>query len=123
MRAGEFSGQSPIGPGWVERNNNLTTSQYKLLGGPPLAPRDQFSRVITNYKADYAKLPSGNWATTFWWDEVMSVKGVHFLKYHFNGDGRLPKRDLRGLRPRGKQEALQALHNWAKDKIRGHLGG
>jgi hypothetical protein len=122
LRAGAFAGRSGIGPGWVGRNNNLTTAEYQVLGGPPLAPRDQFSRVITNYKADYARLPSGNWATTFFWDEVVSPKGVDFLKYHFDGAGRLPRRDLRGIRPEGRQEALRALQNWARLAIREHFG-
>ena len=101
-------------------NNNLTTAEYRLLAGPPLAPRDQFSRVITNYKADYAKLPSGNWATTFFWDDVVNAKGVAFLKYHFDGIGQ-KKRDLRGVRPAGMAKALDALRNWAKDIFRTHF--
>jgi hypothetical protein len=36
-------------------HGNLTSSQYRLLGGPPLAPRDQFSRVVTNLKTGHGR--------------------------------------------------------------------
>lgn len=121
LKSGTFSGLSPIGPGWVLANNNLRTSEYQQLAGPPLAPRDQFSRVITNYKTDYAKMPSGNWVTTFWWDEVVDTRGRPFLHYHFNGIGQ-KRRDLRGIRPGGIVKALDALRNWARLAIREHFG-
>src|SRR6202034_3051404 len=66
-------------------HNNLTAAEYKLLGGPPLAPRGAFSRVITNFMTDWAKLRDGLWQVTFWWEDVVSTKGVPFLRYHFEG--------------------------------------
>lgn len=108
-------------------NNNLSSSQYRKLDGPPLAPRRQFSRVITNLKLDYAELPSGRWEVTFWWDDVVSKKGVSFLRYHFEGakikarNGRvwnLPVRDLRGLRPTGVTAARVAARNFMIDQVR-----
>jgi hypothetical protein len=113
-RAGGFTG----GVG-----GNLTSYEYRLLGGPPLAPRDQFSRVITNFKTDYAELRPGYWQATFWWDDVVNAQGEPFLRYHFDGailkgGGRLPRRDLRGIRPDGRRQIMDALQNWARLAVR-----
>lgn len=114
---GVFAG---LGPHAAGLNNNLTSREYRFLGGPPLAPRGTSSRVITNLVTAHTTAPvGGEWAAFGWWDEVVSTKGVPFLIAHFEGlaTGRghkvkLPVRDLRGVRPRGKQEALRALRKW-----------
>ena len=105
-------------------NNNLSYDEYVRLAGPPLAPRGAFSRVITNLKTRFER--QGNqWRAIGEWVEVVSVDGVEFLSAHFNGAsvGRnhsitLPVRDLRGVRPEGKQEARDAMKEWAYDQIR-----
>lgn len=101
-------------------NNNLTSSQYRLLTGPPLAPRGQFSRVITNLLTDYddSNRSRGRWEAWGYWDGVVSVKGVSFLKFHFDGEGHLPIRDLRGLRPAGRALQISSLREWAMDMVR-----
>ena len=116
-KRGRFMGLGVMSSGV---NNNLTSAQYRLLGGPPLAPRDQFSRVITNLKVTIGGPPNGspNWYAEGAWDEVVNVQGQPFLKYHFDGTGRLPRRDLRGVRPQGVAKAVDALRNWAKDAVR-----
>ena len=114
-RYGHYGG---FGPHAAGLHNNLTSAEYRRLGGPPLAPRGASSRVITNYKTDYAELRPGYWQATSWWDEVVSSKGVPFLRYHFDGAGRLPRRDLRGVRPEGMRLATMAAKNWASDMIR-----
>lgn len=96
--------------------NNLSSAEYRLLDGPPLAPRRQFSRVITNFKTDHAELRPGIWACTFWWDDVLSSKGVPFLRFHFLGQ-RQKVRDLRGMRPDDVAKALKAMRNWMKSEI------
>lgn len=116
-RKGAFLGLGAAGP-----HGNLASSEYRLLGGPPLAPRDQFSRVITNLKTGYAR-EGGSWVAFGYWDEVVSTKGVPFLRFHFEGTGRLPRRDLRGVRPQGVQKALQSLRAFAKDLLRLAFGG
>ena len=105
-----------IGSGQARAFNNLTSAEYRLLDGPPLGPRRQFSRVITNFRTDYAEVRKGYWVCTFWWDEVLSVKGVPFLKYHFRGIGQ-KVRDLRGVRPEAKVQARAALRNWMISEI------
>lgn len=104
-------------------NNNLTSSEYRRLDGPPLAPRRQFSRVITNLvTASWQDNNNPNqWYATGAWDEVVSAKGVHFLPFHFDGEGRLPVRDLRGVRPEGKAKARESLRAWALLTIREFL--
>jgi len=102
---------------------NLTSSEYRVLDGPPLAPRRQFSRVITNLVTGFAPgdgiLRSGGQVEAFGaWDDVVSRKGVHFLPFHFDGTSRLPRRDLRGVRPAGIQKALSALRAWAISIVR-----
>lgn len=113
-KAGDFQGGI---------NGNLTSSEYRLLGGPPLAPRSQFSRVITNFKTTYTDPRQGgkDWAVIGGWDDVISTKGAHFLPYHFVGSGKLPRRDLRGIRPTGMAKCLDALRNWARLAIREHF--
>ena len=103
-------------------NNNLTTREYSLLGGPPLAPRRQFSRTVTNLLTGFGQLNSKTWYAAGMWDEVVDRKGRPFLKYHFDGVGQ-KRRDLRGVRPAGMQKAREALRNWARLTIREHLSG
>lgn len=99
-------------------NNNLTHAEYERLDGPPLAPRGMYSRVITNYLTIHGR--DGNrWYAAGGWFEVVSIQGVPFLEAHFNGasTGRhgtthLPVRDLRGVRPQGMREAIEALEIW-----------
>jgi hypothetical protein len=57
-----------------------------------------------------------------YWEEVVSRDGRPFLHYHFDGTGRLPRRDLRGVRPAGVARALEALKAFGKDMIRRAFG-
>jgi hypothetical protein len=99
-------------------NNNLTMSEYRRLDGPPLAPRRQFSRVITNLKFEPPQHAGSLWIASARWMDVVSVKGVHFLRFHFDGEGRLPRRDLRGVRPQSIVKAKEAARKWAIAEIR-----
>ena len=111
-----FGGYGPAASGL---HNNLTSSEYRRLDGPPLAPRSQFSRVITNLRLGQPiKEAEDRWIAFCYWDEVVSTKGFGFLPAHFNGEGHLPVRDLRGVRPEGKQKCRTALRAWAIDMIR-----
>ena len=113
---GEFYG---IGSHQSGVNNNLTSSEYRKLDGPPLAPRRQFSRVITNFKAtSFQPEEHGYWMVVGSWREVVSAKKVHFLPFHFNGDGNLPVRDLRGVRPDDIRKMRASILPWAKLTIR-----
>jgi hypothetical protein len=103
---------------------NLTTREYQKLGGPPLAPRGQFSRVITNLLEGHAG-PIGptQWAAECYWDQVVSRQGVPFLGFHFRGEplgrgGPSKRRDLRGIRPEGIAKAREVAVNWMRDMVR-----
>lgn len=98
--------------------NNLSSSAYRKLDGPPLAPRRQFSRVITNYHTRYGEIRQGVWEVVGAWIDVISRKGVPFLRYHFTGAGRLVIRDLRGIRPEGIAKARRSARAWMIDQIR-----
>lgn len=119
LKKGTFAGLGAFTSGI---NNNLSTSEYKLLGGPPLAPRDQFSRVITNYETTFGGPQHGaqNWFVQGQWNEVVDMKGRPFLMNHFEGRG-VPRRDLRGIRPQGLARAMDAMRNWARTEIRKHF--
>ena len=123
-RRGEFAG---LGTHPAGTNNNLSSSEYRRLAGPPLAPRGAFSRVITNLKFRWGETAAGLiWTLVGYWDEVVNRKGDRFLRYHFDGatnGGRkrnvtLKRRDLRGVRPDGVEKARKALRAWALDLIR-----
>ncbi len=110
-RRGDYFGRGPAMSGF---NNNLRSSEYRKLDGPPLAPRRQFSRVITNLYTGSGRDPgnANKWFAVGAWREVVSIKGVHFLPFLFE------MRDLRGVRPEGQSKMVESLHAWAKLVIR-----
>jgi hypothetical protein len=115
-KAGSFGGFGLYPAGL---HNNLSKREYEQLTGPPLAPRGQFSRVITNLKTGYERSADGRvWTAYGYWDQVVNKKGRPFLQAHFNGSGRLPVRNLAGLRPEGRALARAATVNFLRDLIR-----
>jgi len=102
-------------------NNNLTSTEYRHLDGPRLAPQKQFSRVITDLATGHGQ-DSDNpriWFAEGVWVMVMSKKGVFFLKYHFDGGIKnTPPYDLQGIRPAGIMDMRDALREWGKSAIR-----
>ena len=115
-RRGEFAG---LGSHPAGLNNNLTSSEYRRLAGPPLAPRGAFSRVITNLRFRFGEpVPGLQWEVAGYWDEVVTVRGERFLHYHFTGGVNLPRRDLAGVRPAGVERARNAARAWMIDEIR-----
>ena len=107
---------------------NATTSQYKKMSGPPLAPRGPASRVISNYITE-AVVETNTVGVEGGWNDVVSKTGVPFLPFHFNGatssratfansiageNKHLPRRNLVGLRMWGKTQARKELNAWVK---------
>lgn len=93
--------------------DNLTRDQYKRATGPRDAPRRSMSRVITNLtlREPYQD-GSGTWWVEAYWADVVSRQGRPFLKFLFDGTRFIPKYDLRGVRPAGKQMAMSLLRSW-----------
>ncbi len=119
--SGRFQGRTGLGfklRKWLGRaggdtlpNNNLTTAAYRKLTGPPLAPRREGSRVITNFQVT-SRVIEGGVEVAGSWKDVLSAKGRPFLMGHFTGAGRLPRRDLRGVRPEGRRLAARLVWEW-----------
>ncbi|MGZ3299319.1 MAG: hypothetical protein ACXWPK_00210 [Isosphaeraceae bacterium] len=123
-RRGEYGGVMAAGGGLLA-NNNLTSAAYRQLDGPPLAPRRQFSRVISNATTgNYPDLVRhGVYYVELAWSDVVSPNGFHFLPVHFNGlplgkNGPRIQRDLRGVRPDDKEKMLASLRRWCALTIR-----
>ena len=94
-------------------NNNLTSSAYRRLTGPPLAPRGQFSRVITNFETTaFQPEEHGYWVVVGAWKDVASPKGFHFLPALFE------TRNLRGVRPDDLEKMRATILPWAKLTVR-----
>jgi hypothetical protein len=108
---------SRIGSGADRANNNLTSAEYRLLDGPPLAPRRQFSRVITNFMQRSGQIGPRVWEVVGAWVNVLNRKGESFLHYHFDGEGQ-KVRDLRGIRPWGIARIRSALRAWLISEVR-----
>jgi hypothetical protein len=105
----------------VRANNNLTTAEYQKLDGPPLAPRREGSRVITHFRTASGPDGPGRLVILGAWNRVLSIKGVPFLNAHFEGANtgrgkrtKLPKRDLRGVRPWGRRQAREKVRQWVR---------
>ncbi len=116
-KRGKFFG---IGDHMSGTNNNLTSSEYRKLDGPPLAPRRQFSRVITNFETtSFQPEEHGYWLVTGQWKEVVNRSGNTFLHYLFDGGPPQPgPRDLRGVRPVDLAKMKATILPWAKRTIR-----
>ena len=124
-RRGEYGGTMAAGGGLLT-NNNLTSAAYRQLDGPPLAPRRQFSRVISNaVTGHYPDMTTrGVYYVELAWGEVVSPTGYRFLKVHFDGqplgkNGPSIKRDLRGIRPDDRAKMIKSLRSWCALTIRG----
>jgi hypothetical protein len=124
-RRGEYGGTMAAGGGLLA-NNNLMSAAYRQLDGPPLAPRRQFSRVISNaVTGHYPDMTApGVYYVELAWGEVVSPKGFHFLPVHFKGlplgrNGPRITRDLRGVRPDDRVKMIKSLRRWCMLTIRG----
>jgi hypothetical protein len=108
---GEVAGFGPLASGL---HGNLTTAEYRALDGPPMAPRGEHSRVITNLLTQHGRDPASDyaWFAMGAWAEVVDVRGVPFL------DRAFATRDLAGLRAWGVQEAVRELHDWVATLLR-----
>lgn len=103
----------------ILRNNNLTSSHYRTLDGPPLAPRGKNSRVVTNFKVEVptGARANGEWYVLGAWEDFLSVDDLEILPFHSAGrdhNPRLPIRDLIHVRPNAFQKAHDALERFIR---------
>jgi hypothetical protein len=110
---GTFKSFGPLPNTLDPKGGNLSNKQYKLLTGPPLAPRLDESRVIANFSVIPPYYENGLWVVEGFWGAVYNRKGRPFLHYHFDGDGQ-KRRDLRGVRPEGKRKMVSLLRSFVK---------
>jgi len=112
-----------FGKGGGKRFDNLTTAEYRKLTGPRLAPRRLQSRSIANLVTGHGRDPSHHyqWFAVGNWDNVVNAKGEKFYMAHFEpkAGSRLPKYDLRPVRPEDKRLAKQVLRGWIRSVLRG----
>lgn len=105
----EATGAGPFASGL---HDNLSALEYRELTGPRLAPRLENSRVIKNLFVRIDRPDDFTWVVVGAWLDVLSPAGVPFLPFHFDGDGSLPRYDLRPIRPQDLafcENALEAF--------------
>lgn len=100
-------------------NDNLTTAQYRLLDGPPLAPRRGGSRRTTKYQSAHWYDPGRKtWVAVGAWIDYVSQKGRDLIDAHIKGGKGRPPRDPRGLGRWGQEQKLIALKWWVQESLR-----
>lgn len=97
--------------------NNLTSSHYRTLEGPPLSPRGHDSRVTKNFRTWWERdEPQPNdWTTFAGWEDFVSIAEIDILPAHAEGpdhNPNLPIRDLLHIRPGTILKARDALCNF-----------
>jgi hypothetical protein len=75
--------------------------------------------VITNLQVGWTTAPvDGVWFAVGQWADIVDTEGRPFLPYHLEGAGRLPKRDIAGVRPEGRERAMELLRRFALRLVR-----
>jgi hypothetical protein len=83
---------------------------------PPLIPARRQSRAIAHYRVTSSRRSERSWVILGAWANVVSARGVPFLGFHAGGAGRLPVRDIFGVRPAGQKKISEALEAWLMSK-------
>lgn len=111
---GTVKHEHQVGPSAAGLHGNLTAAEYRKLTGPRLAPRREASRVITNLHTQHGRDPgqANTWFAEGAWFDVLSNKGVPFLGAHFKGRNKLPKYDLRPIRPDDRRTMATQLRKF-----------
>jgi hypothetical protein len=83
--------------------------------GPPLAPRHFDSRIETAYQVEIARL--GYYGA----DKAISIKagwpGLYWMKYHIEGRGHNPKRDVAGPTPQLTERMADRTRRFMVEKL------
>lgn len=116
-RDGLLAGQDKDGAPFVPLSPYTIRHRRSATGtadpnAPPLIPARNRSRAIANYRVTSFRKSKGTWVLLGAWQNVLSAKGVPFLGFHAEGAGRLPVRDIFGVRPEGQAKISAALKTW-----------
>jgi hypothetical protein len=95
----DYEGQefAPLAPATLER---------RMGAGPPLAPMEMASRIISGVQVDVND--TGHNAV----EVVLSWPSMPFLRYHVTGTTRMPARDPCGIRPEAWAEIEREVSEW-----------
>ena len=84
---------------------NSDYDRYRGMDGPPTAPQWEQSRVIANYVSYDTGTRGATVSVSSQWEGITNERGEAFLPNLFYGQGRIPPRDLTGLRYWGQWNA------------------
>jgi hypothetical protein len=84
------------------------TLRDRMGNGPPLAPMEMLSRVVSDLEISYVDMGIGGV------DIVGDWPNMPFLIYHVTGTGRMPARDPVGIRPQGWATIEDALDRFGE---------
>jgi hypothetical protein len=106
--------RKPINYDHIPPYDNLYSSHYRILEGPPLSPRHSDSRVTQFFRTswDRDEPEQGNWRTLGMWEDFKSTTDEEILPFHAAGpehNPKLPVRDLLHVRPTAISKARDAL--------------
>ena len=103
---GDGLGMIPLRP--------MTPGQIRRRGGdgPPLAPQGSASRIVTDFQVEAVPVSAGSYLV------VGSWPSLPFLIFHAEGSGRLPVRDVFGLRLQAVEAIDGAAGEFAADVVR-----
>jgi len=100
---------------------NSDYDMYRGADGPPTAPFWEQSRVITNYVSYDAGTRGPDVRVMSQWEGISNERNEGFLPELFYGKGRIPPRDLTGLRYWGKYNAELQMAYFFQDLDEGVL--
>lgn len=100
----------------------MPKGMYKQMGGPPLAPQSEQSRVITNYevRATVEGVTGVQFEAS--WENILgkssSGKQFQFIERHFKGIGQT-KRDLTGATEYERSQIRRQIDSWVRESSKG----
>jgi hypothetical protein len=119
--------RKPINYEHIPPYDNLHSSHYRTLGGPPLSPRGSDSRVTQFFRTSWERdePEEGDWVTMGMWEDFKSIEGLEILPIHAGKDqwgtettSDLPIRDLLHIRPSALSKAYDALVSFLNALLR-----
>lgn len=102
-------------------SKNSDYDLYRGMDGPPTAPNWEQSRVITNYVSHDVGTSGAMVQVGSQWEGVTNERGEAFLPKLFFGQGRIPARDLTGIRSWGLHNAQVQTGYFLQDLDEGVL--